>query len=174
MSDESPWRLSWRADPVVRALADRHYNRQKVGAAQFVPPGRCLVMLTADKSALWVTSWPYPQYVRHAWAGAWVCSLFRNEGTHLSSDLIRAAVAHTRAHWPDAPELGMVTFVDERHVRPKAHPGYCYLRAGWQHTGRTAAGLHVLQQLPAQMPPAADLPGAAVPLFPLPAAGAAA
>jgi hypothetical protein len=38
------WQLSWRADPVARQLADRHYNRQAVGAAQFVPPGRCLVV----------------------------------------------------------------------------------------------------------------------------------
>lgn len=39
-----PWRLSWRADPRARPLADRHYNRQRIGAAQFVPPGRCLVL----------------------------------------------------------------------------------------------------------------------------------
>ena len=30
--------------------------------------------------ALWVTSFPFAQYVRHQWAGAWVCSAFRNEG----------------------------------------------------------------------------------------------
>lgn len=33
-----PWRLSWRADPRALPLADRHYNRQKIGSAQFVPP----------------------------------------------------------------------------------------------------------------------------------------
>jgi hypothetical protein len=129
-------------------------------------------MLTADKSALWVTSWPYARYVKHAWAGAWVCSLFRNEGGHLSSDLIRAAVAHTRAHWTGTPPLGIVTFVDEQQVKPKRDPGYCYLRAGWRHVGRTAGGLHVLQQLPAGMPEPAELPGAMIPLFPV--AGAAA
>lgn len=163
--DISPWRPSWRASRAARELADRHYNRQKHGAAQFVPPGRCLVMVTADKSALWVTSWPYAQYVKHAWAGAWTCSIFRNEGAHLSSDLIRAAVAHTRAHWPVPPALGIVTFVDAEQVKPKRDPGYCFLRAGWRNVGRTAGGLHVLQQLPAEMPAAAELPGAMVPLF---------
>jgi hypothetical protein len=59
---ESPWRLSWRADPVTCAIADRHYNRQKPGAAQFVPPGRCLVLRTADGTAAWVASWPFPQF----------------------------------------------------------------------------------------------------------------
>jgi hypothetical protein len=72
------WRISDRADPEARALADRHYNRQKPGTPQFVPPGRCLV-LVCDK-AFWVTSWPFAEYTKHAWAGAWVCSAFRNEG----------------------------------------------------------------------------------------------
>ena len=56
MTGESPWRLSWRADPVVARLADGHYSRQKPGTAQFVPPGACLVLRTADASAVWTTS----------------------------------------------------------------------------------------------------------------------
>ena len=73
-----------------------------------VPPGRCLVLLTADRSAVRVTSWPLVAYVRHAWPGAWVCSLFRNErpDLHLSSDLSTCAVAHTRAQWPVVPARG--------------------------------------------------------------------
>lgn len=161
--EPSPWRLPWRADPAARRLAD---NRQKHGSAQFVPPGRCLVMLAADQSAVWVTSWPYADYVRHARAGAWVCSIFRNEGDCLSSTLITQAVAHTRAHWPAVPALGIVTFVDASQVRPKRHPGYCYRCAGWQHAGRTAGGLHALQLLPAVLPPPAEVPGAQLALFP--------
>jgi hypothetical protein len=146
----SPWRLSWRADPAGAALADRHYNRQKIGAKQFVPPGACLVLVTYDRSAVWTTSWPIAEYVQHAWRGAWVNSLFRNEGQprHLSSDLIGFAVAHTRAEWPDVPELGIVTFVDAGKTRHKHDPGHCYRRAGWSHVGFTKAGLWVFQQLP--------------------------
>src|SRR5687767_14050974 len=98
------WHLSHRADPREVAIADRHYNRQKVGAPQFVPPGRCLVLLTADADAFWVTSWPFAEYVRHAWAGAWVCSAFRNESLHLSSSLIREAISATCAVW-EPPDL---------------------------------------------------------------------
>jgi hypothetical protein len=163
----SPWRLSWRADPVVRAIADRHYNRQKIGAVQFVPPGRCLVLKTSDGTAAWISSWPLPQFVQHAWAGAWVNSLFRNEGSHLSSDLIRLAVAHTRAVWPDVPEFGIVSFVDASKTAPKDVPGWCYRRAGWSHAGFTQAGLYAFQQLPGRkiarrsepMPGAAPVPG---------------
>ncbi len=118
------WALSWRADPHGAAIADRHYNRQKIGAAQFVPPGRCLVLTTP--TALWVTSWPLPEYVQHAWAGAWMCSAFRNEGPDLSSSLITEAVAATRWTWPAVPDLGMVTFVDPTKTRPKRDPGRCF------------------------------------------------
>lgn len=76
------WHQSYRADPKAREVADRHYNRQKPGTPNFVPPGRCCVFYTENQGgkALWVTSFPFAQYVRHQWAGAWVCSAFRNEG----------------------------------------------------------------------------------------------
>ena len=38
------WETSWKADPRAREVADRHYNRQKPGTPQFVPPGRALVL----------------------------------------------------------------------------------------------------------------------------------
>ena len=174
-SGVSPWRLSWRADPVTRLIADRHYNRQKIGAAQFVPPGRCLVLRTGDGSAVWVTSWPFPEYVAHAWPGAFVNSLFRNEGDLRSSDLIRWAVAHTRARWPEVPGLGIVSFVDAAKTAPKEVPGWCYRRAGWSHVGFTQGGLLAFQQLPGArigrrsepMPDATPVPGWQPSLFEL-------
>ena len=71
------WEMSWKADPRARDVADRHYNRQKPGTPQFVPPGRALVLYTETETgrAFWITSYPYAEYVRHAWAGAWVCSV---------------------------------------------------------------------------------------------------
>lgn len=157
----SEWRLSHRADKGSLPLADRHYNRQKVGSPQFVPPGRCVVLRTQDDGALWVTSWPFAQYVKHAWAGAWVNSLFRREHGGVASDLILQAIAITRSLW-EAPPLGMVTFVDPRHVRPKIRRGqpvygYCYLAAGFQHVGYTKGGLWAWQMLPDAMPAAQPL-----------------
>lgn len=153
------WRLSWRADPVARVIADRHYNRQNVGSAQFVPPGRCLV-LVSDDPALWVTSWPYAEYVKHEWAGAWLCSAFRREGGRLASDLIRDAVAHTRWRWLDVPDLGMVTFVDAAKTRRKRDPGRCFRRAGFEPDGLTAGGLVALRLSPDAMPDPAEPLGA--------------
>lgn len=159
------WHVSSRADPRAAALADRHYTRQKIGSAQFVPPGRCLVLLTAQADALWVTSWPFAEYVKHAWAGAWICSLFRNEGSELSSDLIREAVSVTRWYYGEPPALGFVTFVDPGKVRRKRDPGRCYRKAEWKHVGYTAGGLVALQQLPDAMPPPMIPNGAQLRLF---------
>lgn len=147
-----PWIVSHRADPDCLPIADRHYSRQKPGTPQFVPPGRCFVLKSVCLRAVWVTSWPFAEYVKHAWAGAWVNSFFRNEGAGLSSELIRAAVAATRARWPDVPELGLVTFVDARKTRRKRDPGRCYARAGFTHVGYTKAGLYAFQMLPKEMP----------------------
>lgn len=152
------WSLSHRADPAARAIADRHYNRQHIGATGFVPPGRCLVLL-ADP-ALWVTSWPFAEFVRHEWAGAWVNSCFRNEGAGLSSDLIREAVAITRWRWPNTPDLGMVTFIDRDKVRHKRDFGRCYRKAGFEVCGETKSGLLALQLHPEDMPEPASPLGA--------------
>ena len=155
------WRLSHRADPISRVIADRHYNRQKVGATQFVPPGRCLVLRTVGGFSLWVTSWPYAEFTKHAWAGAWVNSLFRREERELvlASELIRQAVTATRARWPEVPALGMITFVDAGKVAHKRDPGRCYRKAGFKHVGETKGGLLAFQLLPADMPKAEQAPG---------------
>ena len=140
----SYWHPSNRFDKRALPLADRHYNRRKIGSPQFVPPGRCLVLLTEQADSLWVTSWPYAEYVRHAWPGAMVCSIFRNESDYLSSDLIRDAVKRTEGHWGIPPE-GLITFVNPLLTRPKRDPGRCFSRAGFRRVGFTKSRLVVLQ-----------------------------
>lgn len=152
------WCLSHRADPAALGLANRHYNRQKIGSPQFVPPGSCLVLLTDCGRAFWVTSYPKAEYTKHAWAGAWVCSAFRSEGAGKASDMIREAVAATRAFYGDPPELGMITFVDRKkvrltRVRGKDVWGWVYRKAGFIDAGNTKGGLLALQLLPNAMPP---------------------
>lgn len=143
------WSKSHRGDPAAVAIADRHYNRQKPGTPQFVPPGRCVVLVAPG--ALWVTSWPFGEYVKHRWPGAWVNSLFRKEVPGLASEFIREAVAATRWEWPDIPDLGMVTFVDASKVESE-NPGYCYLMAGFERDGMTKGGLLAFRLRPERMP----------------------
>ena len=148
------WNLTNRGDQDARRLADKHYNRQNVGSPHFIPPGRCVVLLSTCKKAVWVTSWPYAEYVRHKWAGAWVNTLFRNTGAGLSSELINEAVAVTLSVWREPPELGIVSFVDSTKIRTKRDPGRCYRKAGWEHVGFTQTKcLYTFQLLPHEMPP---------------------
>lgn len=148
------WQLAHSSHIAGRKLADRHYSRRKPGTPRFVPPGRCFTLTTPEGDAVWVTHWPFPEYVKHAWAGAWVNSIFRNESRHLSSDLIRDAVAATRWYWPEVPDLGLITMIDTPKIR-STNPGYCYLNAGFRRLQQTTkGGLRVLQLLPDEMPPA--------------------
>lgn len=141
-----------------------------------MPPGRCLVLITENRDALWVTSWPFAEYVRHAWPGAWINSLFCNRGPVLSSLLIREAVSVTRSIY-EVPPLGMVTFIDESKTRRRrgknSQPGQCYHHAGFRQAicaahmiasddcaaceGKTKGGLFAVQMLPADMPEAEEI-----------------
>jgi DNA adenine methylase len=60
---------SWRADPMAKRIADGHYSRQNPASAQFVPPGRCVV-LVIPTIAYWVTAWPFAKYVNRTPASA--------------------------------------------------------------------------------------------------------
>jgi hypothetical protein len=173
------WEISNRADIELRALADRHYNRQSVGSPQFAPPGRAFVLKSRDRRAYWITSWPYAEYVRHEWAGAWVCSAFRNEGAigpdgqlMLASEMIIDALACTLARWPEHPrvasvcgDIAMVTFVDSGKIRRTRTPGRCYIKAGFRPIGFTKSGLVALGLGVDRLPEARLATGAQIGLF---------
>jgi len=178
------WVLSHRADPSVRSIADRHYNRQSIGSPQFVPPGRCVVLRTEVADAFWITSWPFAEYVRHAWAGAWVCSAFRNESADKSSVLITEALAASRTFFApprigswmkasasheatrvDRVEIAMVCFVDREKVTRKRDFGRCYLRAGFRVVGETKGGLLALGIRTDDLPPPCSPRGTQTALF---------
>ena len=153
------WQKSHRADPRACAIADRHYSRQKIGSPQFMPPGSCVCFYakTDTGEAVWGTSWPLAEYVKHAWAGAWMCSIFRNEGAGRAQDLIREAVACTRGFYGEPPPFGMVTFVDTKKARPVRVRGtfvygWTFQQAGFRAVGFTKGGLLALQLLPEDMP----------------------
>jgi hypothetical protein len=126
-----------------------------------------LVLVASNEKgrAIWVTSWPFGEYVKHRWPGAWVCSAFRNEGAGTASDLIRSAVAATCWRYGAPPALGMVTFLDRRKVRPIKQRGHntwgrTWLLAGFEPDGETEGGLLAFRLPPSRMPPAAAPIGA--------------
>lgn len=115
-------------------------------------------MLEETGRAFWVTSWPFGEYVKHDWPGAWICSAFRSEDAGGSIELVRQAVAATRHFFGETPEQGIVTFLDPRKVEPimtRGVPsfGWVWVKAGFHYVGKTKAGLLAYQMLPADMPP---------------------
>jgi hypothetical protein len=151
------WRPSHRFHTPARLLADRHYNRQKPGSPQFMPPGSCRVLIADNSKAVFGLSFPKAEFVKHAWAGAWVCSIFRNEDAGpLASDMIREAMAVMQTEYA-VPQLGCITFVDPKKVpgimeRGERIKGFCFHKAGFRAVGETKGGLIAWQLLPAAMP----------------------
>ena len=125
------WRKVERSDVRARALADRHYSRQTVGARDFMGSGRTFVLLTDCERAVWGVI----ENLDPGGSLRWRVSLFRNEGAGLSSDLIREATARTFAYWRAKhgalPSVPLQTEVDPDRTRRKRDPGRCFRRAGW-------------------------------------------
>lgn len=122
-----------------------HYSRQTVGAAEFMSSGQTLVLLTDCARAVWGA---IHNRVPGGSAWRWRCSMFRNEGAGLSSDLIREATRLTYDYWErhygGRPTVPLTTEINANRTRPKRDPGYCFLRAGWRKI-REHRGLVVLE-----------------------------
>jgi hypothetical protein len=154
------WMPSHRAHTPARLLADRHYSRQKPGSPQFMPPGSCRVLVAENRKAVFGMSYPKAEYVMHAWAGAWIVSIFRNEAAGpLASRMILEALAvmQTEYGYGHPPSLGCVTFVDPKkvrgvHERGELIKGFCFKKAGFRAVGETKKGLIAWQILPHEMP----------------------
>lgn len=101
-----------------------------------------MVLLTEDCQALFV--WRSERFRLDGQTGVG-CSVFRNEGPALSSDLIREADELAWQRWPGERHF---TYVDAGKIRPKRDPGRCFLRAGWQRAGTSQTGLILLERLP--------------------------
>lgn len=141
--DLGHWRMVKRTDPRARELADRHYSRQSIGAAEFMGPGRAFVLL-ADGAV-----WGVNENLDANGVMRWRCTIFRNESRVLSSTLIKEATARTIEYWvrrfKKLPDQPLTTEVNSERVRPKRDPGYCFLMAGWVHHATTQRGLTVLR-----------------------------
>jgi hypothetical protein len=158
------WQRSHRFDKRAVTIADRHYNRQKPGTPQFMPAGSCRVLVANNGKAVFGLTFPKAEYVKHAWPGAWICSIFRNEDAGpLASDMIRDAMAVMQTEY-DVPALGCVTFVNPKKVpgilvRGERVKGFCFMKAGFRVVGETKKGLLAWQLLPREMPAPLQLPG---------------
>lgn len=134
----SAWVSVPKFTPAGARLADGHYSRRTVGSPQFMPPGQTLVLLTPDADAVFGWWRPDPRSGIKAMNGldGWTCTIFRNTGPTLSSELILDAETALMGRFDCGPD-GLLTYVWDAKVR-SVNPGYCFKVAGWKAIGRSA------------------------------------
>ena len=135
------WCFTRDGDEYGYAMYQRHYSAKRYSVQRqrlFVGPGRKLVLLSKDGSALFVWR-KFKDAIQPAQAG-WNCAVFRNEGRTLSSDLIREAVAIVFDLWG---RDRCYTLVNAKKVR-SCNPGCCFKKAGWRQCGVSKGGKLIL------------------------------
>lgn len=122
-----------KGDVEAVLLADRHYSRQKHGTNQFMPPGRTMVL--RDSQGTVVFGWLWQEKRDDGQAG-YNCSIFRNESSRRSSEIILEAEQAVFIYWGpnrlfsyvDPTKLRLPT---QKYRKPKI-PGRCFFAAGWK------------------------------------------
>jgi hypothetical protein len=174
--EDAEWTLSSSSSLSALAIVDGtgiyaengpHYSRRTPYSKTFTGVGREIVLITRDGSAVFASV--YQKTPARAGSGTsrgraasmdgacrfvWRNMLFRNLGPHLSSALIRSAVATTYREWGirygALPLEALRTEVDPRAVR-STNPGFCYLAAGF-HTRRLVRGkIHLTAPCPTRV-----------------------
>jgi hypothetical protein len=139
------WLAVRDGDARLYSMNRRHYSRTRSRDARcggkVAGPGEYMALLTQDGLACFI--WKRMRTM-DGQEGTY-CSIFRNEGAGLSSQLIREADELAWRRWPGERHF---TYVEDDKVI-SANPGYCFLKAGWTRCGRNADGrLTILERLP--------------------------
>lgn len=151
---KEPWRYAYKpiywdftldGDPFVREIFDRHYSRihYKDGRkpSLFVGPGEKIVLIAKTRDAIFV----WRKFISLDRQEGVNCSVFRNEGSTRSSDMILDAMQIAWTRWPGER---LYTYVNAEKIKSQ-NPGYCFKKAGWRTCGKTKThGLIILEVLP--------------------------
>lgn len=147
MSDGPLWYLTKDGDASCYALFRRHYScrNKRPRNGLFVGPGDKIVLRNDEGTAVFV--WRRAEYRADGQEGV-ECTLFRNEGKALSSELVRQADKIADHVWPGSRHY---TFVSAPDIR-SSNPGFCFIAAGWRRCGKSARGLLLLERLIQSLP----------------------
>lgn len=133
----------------ARHIFDRHYSRHRYADGRtpslFVGPGEKMVLLNQRADALFA----WRKFISMDAQPGVNCSIFRNEGDDIASELILAAEALALVRWPGER---FYTYIDPRKVPPtmvRGFPvwGWCFFKAGWRFSGVTKSGKITLDKL---------------------------
>ncbi len=120
------------ADDRARALFLRHYSamhyRDGRKRRKFIGPGEYICLLTLKCDALFA----WRKFINKSGQQGVNCSVFRNEGELVSSDIIKE---EDEIEWQKWPRERLYTYVNAKKIR-STNPGYCFLQAGFQRIPR--------------------------------------
>lgn len=139
------WWVTKDGDIDCLALYNRHYSKYHYKDGRkprlFVGPGEKLVLRTWDGDAMFV----WRKFKDDSGQVGINCAVFRNEATHLSSELIRQADAVADLIWPGERHY---TYVNAQKIK-SVNPGYCFKLAGWRKCGMTKVNkLLIFERMP--------------------------
>jgi len=130
------WWITKDGDKDCLELYERHYSayQYKDGRERklFAGPGEKIVLRTEAADAMFV----WRRFIDGSGECGINCAVFRNEGPHLSSDLVRQADKIADRIWSCCRHY---TYVNPEKIR-SANPGFCFIAAGWKNTKRTTKG----------------------------------
>lgn len=137
------WWITKDADDYARELFDRHYSRirYKDGRkpAKFIGPGQYILLRTWECDAIFA----WRKFIDASGQQGVNCSIFRNESSIKSSDLIRQADAIADFCWPGERHY---TYINAQKIK-STNPGFCFIKAGWRRCGKTKInGLLILER----------------------------
>ncbi len=124
-----------RAIPIYRRHYSAKLRKGSTNREGFVGPGEKMVLITVLCDALFV--WHQAEAAMRGDLQEGIsCSIFRNEGTILSSLLILEADELAFQRWPGKRHF---TYVWDAKIQ-SVNPGYCFKKAGWESVGRNKDG----------------------------------
>lgn len=114
---------------LAASIANRHYSRNwrncHGNSDRFMPPGRRLILV--EPFGQWLFAWSQQKYRDDGQTGV-NCSIFRNESSRLSSEIILLAEkAWNELHG----NCRKFTYVHPEKIK-SSNPGYCFQAAGWK------------------------------------------
>jgi hypothetical protein len=140
------WIITKDADPLARLMYERHYScyqykdgRKRTGG--FIGVGEKLVLVTQNYDALFV--WLHNTAPRFDNQVGVQCSVFRNEGGLLSSNLILQAEELAKSRWKQNARF--FTYVNPTKIK-SSNPGACFKHANWRQCGQSAKGLLIFEK----------------------------
>jgi hypothetical protein len=138
--DAGYWESVKDGNVIAAALFEQHYSKYHYADGRkpklFVGPGEKLVLLGKDQLALFV----WRRFISKDGQIGLNNSIFINQGTHLSSEIILEAEAIALNRWPG---IRFYTYVNPKKVK-SPNPGYCYKCAGWRQCGITKKRKHLI------------------------------